>query len=134
MDHTKSKKVLAGCVVNAYDDLFKSDKNAQSKSTTDLKGWFKTKTGAGESTAEKMATTFKTLASYGDFSGATPTPEKPKEQEVTPQVEVELPKHPGDTGAHSIGLTYRIEVHLPDTTNVYTFRAIFRAIREELMS
>lgn len=134
MDHTKSKKVLAGCIVNSYDDLFKSDKNAHSKNATDLKGWFKTKTGAGEATAEKMATTFKSLASYADFSGAATTPEKPVEQEIKPQVEVELPKHPGDVGAHSIGLTYRIEVHLPDTTNVDTFRAIFRAIREELMS
>lgn len=134
MDHNKSKKILAGCMMNAYDDLFKSDKNAQSKTATDLKGWFKTKTGVGEKTAEKMATTFKSLASYADFSGATPKTEKPVEQEVKPQVEVELPKHQGDTGAHSIGLTYRIEVHLPDTTNVDTFRAIFKAIREELMS
>ena len=81
-----------------------------------------------------MATSFKTLVSYADFSGAAPASEKPVEQEVTPQVKVDLPKHPGDAGAHSIGLTYRIEVHLPDTTNVDTFRAIFKAIREELMS
>jgi len=134
MDHTKSKKVIASCMMNAYDDLFKSDKNAHSKSATDLKGWFKTKTGYGEKVAEKMETTFKAIASYADFSGATVEPEKPVEQEVRPQVEVELPKHSGDTGAHSIGLTYRIEVHLPDTTNVDTFRAIFKAIREELMS
>ena len=134
MDHTKSKKVIASCIVNAYDDLFKSDKNAHTRNATDLKGWFKTKTGVGAPTAEKMATTFKSLASYGDFSGGTAAQDKPIEQEVKPQVEVELPKHPGDAGAHSIGLTYRIEVHLPDTTNVDTFRAIFRAIREELMS
>lgn len=134
MDHTKSKKVLAGCMMNAYDDLFKSDKNAHTKSATDLKGWFKTKTGSGEKVAEKMSTTFKSLASYADFSGAVQVPEKPIEQEIKPQVEVEIPKHPGNSGAHSIGLTYRIEVHLPDTTNVDTFRAIFKAIREELMS
>jgi len=29
------------------------------------------------------------------------------------------------------GLVYRLEIHLPDTQNVDTFRAIFRALREE---
>lgn len=134
MNQGKAKKVLAGCMRAAYDDLFKSDIDAHSKTTKDLTGWFKTKTGVGEKTAEKMATTFKALSSYADFEGAPIEQEKPQEQEVKPQVEVQLPPKPGDTGVHSIGLTYRIEVHLPDTTNVDTFRAIFRAIREELMS
>src|SRR5690606_27147548 len=40
MDHTKSKRVLADRMCVAYDDLFKSDKNAHTKSATDLKGWF----------------------------------------------------------------------------------------------
>lgn len=133
MDHTQSKIVLAQCMTTAYDDLFKSDKNADSKSATDLKGWFKTKTGVGEKVAEKMATTFKSLASYADFSGKkiSPTPEEPKapikndtKTFIKNTQENEL----------AIGLTYRIEVHLPDTTNVDTFRAIFRAIRDELMS
>ena len=44
MDNTKAKKVLADCMYHAYDDLFKSDKNAHSHSATDLTGWFKTKT------------------------------------------------------------------------------------------
>jgi hypothetical protein len=134
MDHTKSKRTLAERMLVAYDDLFKSDKNAHAKTATDLKGWFKTKTGAGEKAAEKMATTFKSLASYANFDGAKPVAEKPQEQEVRPQAEVQIPPTPSFPGAHSIGLTYRIEVHLPDTTNVDAFRAIFRAIREELMS
>lgn len=134
MDQTRAKGVLGDRLCVAYDDLFRSDKNAHAKSATDLKGWFKTKTGAGEKVAEKMATTFKALASYATFDATKPPPERPQEQEVRPQVEVQLPSTPSSPGVHSLGLTYRIEVHLPDTTNVDTFRAIFRAIREELMS
>lgn len=134
MDQTRSKGVLGDRMCVAYDDLFRSDKNAHTKSASDLKGWFKTKTGAGEKVAEKMATTFKALSSYATFDGVKPPAERPQEQEVRPQVEVALPSTPASPGVHSLGLTYRIEVHLPDTTNVDTFRAIFRAIREELMS
>ncbi len=136
MDHTQSKHILADCMHQAYDDLFKSDKNAYQKTATDLKGWFKTKTGVGVKTAEKMATTFKALASYADFSKASkPKPISKPSEENQPETKIEInpPPSGGGLGESSFGLTYRIEVHLPDTTNVDTFRAIFRAIREELM-
>jgi len=82
-----------------------------------------------------MATTFKSLAKYADFTGAKTPKEKPAEQQQ-PEVKVKTNTTApvGIFGENSFGLTYRIEVHLPDTTNVDTFRAIFRAIREELMS
>jgi hypothetical protein len=139
MDHTKSKRVLASSLRQAYDDLFKSDKSAQTRSYNDLKGWFKTKTGAGEKVAEKMATTFKSLASYADFDSPLETSHAPSntksaasEPPITPHpIPTSIPI--AQSNRNSIGLTYRIEVHLPDTTNMDTFRAIFRAIREELM-
>lgn len=138
MDHTKSKGVLANAMRSAYDDLFKSDKSAQTRSYSDLKGWFKTKTGAGEKVAEKMATTFKSLASYADWDVAPTVDTQQSQTTVEPpsqETPVVLPTQTGSSAlqTHGIGLTYRIEVHLPDTTNLDTFRAIFRAIREELL-
>lgn len=136
MDHTKSKKVLGKRMLQAYDDLFKSDKNAHSKTATSLKGWFKTKTGVGEKVAEKMATTFKSLSSYADFSEDTVSDKKTKDIKADKK-DLGTPTPLLTTnglGANTLGFTYRIEVHLPDTTNIDTFRAIFRAIREELMS
>lgn len=133
MDHTQSKIVLGQCITTAYDDLFKSDKNANTKSSTDLKGWFKTKTGVGEKVAEKMATTFKSLASYADFKAkkeAAPV----TDHKIPPEIKVTTTPEKLIEKTAAIGLTYRIEVHLPDTTNVDTFRAIFRAIREELIT
>lgn len=132
VDHTKAKAVLAARLRIAFDDLFLSDKDAHSRTTAQLKGWFKTKTGAGDAVAEKMASTFKSLASYADFSRAPDVPRTPAE---TPPPPPELPVDqrrppPLDT---PLALTFRVEVHLPDTTNVDTFRAIFRALREELL-
>ena len=140
MDHTKAKAVLATRLRSAFDDLFTADKKANEKSAEHLKGWFKTKTGASDAVAEKMARTFKTLASYADFSAEPPVPDAPAPNEKKVEVHTEADRAPLPAAAAAaaarhtnIGLVYRFEIHLPDTQNVDTFRAIFRALREELM-
>jgi hypothetical protein len=137
MDQGKAKKVLAGRLRSAYDDLFTADKQANAKSVDSLKGWFKTKTGAGDAVAQKMASTFRSLAQYADFDGSPPEDDakatKPvisKTSEI-PQTEDHASRAPASKAA--FGLVYRFEVHLPDTQNVDTSRAIFRALRAELL-
>lgn len=137
VDHTKSKKVLAARLRSAYDDLYLSDKDAHTRTVESLKGWFKTKTGEGDAVAKKIATTFRSLAQYADFTGPiqeapapTEPPTEPEKAFVTPTLPIP-PVSP--SGKTELGLVYRIEIHLPDTQNVETFRAIFRALREELM-
>lgn len=131
VDHTKTKIVLADRLRAAFDDLYVANKKAHEQSANELKGWFKSKTGKGEPVAEKMATTFKGLASFADFSQVAPIVTEKKEQKP------ELPKEeqerkPLPSAAH-FGLVYRFEIHLPDTQNIDTFRAIFKALREELI-
>lgn len=141
MDHTKAKRVLARRLRESYDDLFIADKRANEKAATALKGWFKTKTGAGDAVAEKMATTFRSLAQYGDFTGKVePIADKPVDvtDKIPEDIGRKLASLPNEAQAKGnnqseIGLVYRFEIHLPDTQNVDTYRAIFRAIREELM-
>ena len=140
VDHTKAKGVLARQIRKSYDDLFLADKVAQTKSATDLKGWFKTKTGASDAVAKKMATTFRSLSDYADFdsahAAALPAPKveappaPPSEEESLPPKTPPLVRPPAEL---AMGMVYRLEVHLPDTQNVDTYRAIFRALREELM-
>lgn len=135
VDHTKAKAVLAGRLRAAFDDLYLSDKDAHTKSAEQLKGWFKTKTGASDSVAKKMATQFKSLANYADFEAAPPIEQKPPgepKSDVTAEKPPTLPP-PAAPDLKGLGLVYRLEIHLPDTQNVETFRAIFRALREELM-
>jgi hypothetical protein len=133
LDHTKAKAVLAGRIRAAYDDLFTADKNAHTKTASALKGWFRTKTGAGDKVAEKMATTFRSLAQYADFSAAPHAETKPESDKkaATPIQPLPAATKPA-TLEGSLGLVYRIEIHLPDTQNIDTYRAIFRALREEL--
>jgi len=134
VDHTRAKKVLGQRMMVAFDDLYLSDKNAHTKQTNQLKGWFKTKTGSSDAVAMKISATFKSLADYADFSGGAQRKQTPPEEhkEESSKAEFELPPiiPPKST---DIGLVYRFEIHLPDTQNVDTFRAIFKALREELM-
>jgi Family of unknown function (DUF5343) len=143
MDQNRSKAVLAVRLRKAYDDLFLSDKEAHTQSVDKLKGWFKTKTGAGDAVAKKIATTFKSLASYADFSQAGPASVEPSAPPPVPPpsgsealVDSGTPKVDMTLGGipPGLGFVYRIEIHLPDTTNIETYRSIFRAIREELQS
>ena len=136
MDQTKAKTVLASRMRSAFDDLFTADRNANTKSVEQLKGWFKTKTGAGDAVAQKMASTFRSLATYANWDGAPEASRKNEDKEQPPAADQTPPAvEPAPLAAHSrsaIGLVYRFEIHLPDTQNVDTFRAIFRALREEL--
>lgn len=138
VDHTKAKKVLAARLRAAFDDLYLSDREAHTRTVESLKGWFKTKTGEGDAVAKKIATTFRSLAQYADFSGQpsepAPTPTAPSVAQPPPlSVGPETPVVPVASRAE-LGLVYRLEIHLPDTQNVETFRAIFKSLREELMS
>lgn len=137
MDHTKSKYVLATRMRAAFDDLFVADRHANTKSVEQLKGWFKTKTGSGDAVAQKMASTFRSLAAYANWDGASLPSQSADDEERSPEPDKQTPPPlPQPTQAHgksAIGLVYRFEIHLPDTQNVDTFRAIFKALREELM-
>ncbi|MBU0622563.1 MAG: DUF5343 domain-containing protein [Gammaproteobacteria bacterium] len=143
MDHNHAKQVLAARLRIAFDDLFTADRLANTKSVENLKGWFKTKTGAGDAVAQKIASTFRTLATYADFSSpATEQPTKETQAEETDstsdtrddsQSKLNAIMQGGASHKSQIGLVYRFEIHLPDTQNVDTYRAIFKALREELM-
>jgi hypothetical protein len=137
VDHNKSKTVLAERMRAAFDDLFNSNPDAYNKSSDSLKGWFKSKTGVSDSVAMKLASQFKALADYADFKSAPSSKleSQPREDsEPSAPSSSALPPPPSSTSNDlgRLGLVYRFEIHLPDTTNVETFRAIFRAMREEL--
>lgn len=133
VDHTKTKYIMAERLRAAYDDLYASNKKAHEKTVDNLKGWFKSKTGKGDAVALKMASTFKSLAGYGDFSKSNTTVQSKPEIEKAEEEMQEGKTLPPLTSESKFGLVYRLEIHLPDTQNIETFRAIFRALREELM-
>ena len=138
LDQTRSKTVLAQCLRRAYDELFDAHPDANTYANPRLAGWFRTKTGKGESASEKMAMTFRSLCDYADFTQTAAKPpetEAPLAEETPSESETSHKQRPLSTGRadhRELAFTYRLEIHLPDTTDVNTFRAIFRALKEEL--
>jgi hypothetical protein len=136
-DSGQSRAVMAEGMRDAYSDVFAVDQDAQNMSTQDLQGAFARLSGKSDSVAEKMATTFKALATHADFAASPstngdsallqgarlaildPAPE--------PQEDVERrPLRP----LQPLQLHHDIHVHLPPGGDVDVYDAIFRALQQ----
>jgi hypothetical protein len=83
-----------------------------------------------------MASTFKALVDAADWSATPPTPSV-KETEVADEkskpVVIAADERRVDRITSGISLNHDIHVHLPPTSDVAVYKAIFRALREELI-
>lgn len=124
----QGRAALASGLRDGWSALFLADQKANERTATQLTELFKSVTGKSESVAKKMATTFKAFADAADWSkqpvvAATPSDSgKPQEPEQSPV-------HGEVSG---FALHHDIHVHLPATSDVAVYRAIFRALREEM--
>lgn len=141
LDQTQSKKILAAGIQEAYEDLFNLRRDAQNMSQDEVKNKLKTLTQGqkGDKVIELMARTFKTLCDYADWSEPESVVKK-KELEVTNvdlaeavQATSENAVSPVETKQNSLGLCYNIQIHLPETTNMAVYDAIFQSIKKHLM-
>ena len=136
LDQTQSKKIIAIGIQEAYEDLFNLNKDAQNLSQEEVKNKLKTLTQGqkGDKVIESMARTFKTLCDYADWTdlsipvvNSTPKP--------TTQVDGDEEKAPIKTKTQSkeMNLHYNIQIHLPETTNMAVYDAIFQSLRKHLI-
>lgn len=130
---SSSGGALARGVRNAYAPLFLSDEKIYTKSGPELIGIVKNATGAGDAVAKKIATTFKTLAEKADWEQADQ-----RKLESTPTVPSPTKEEPVDSASEPLGgpatlrLHHDIHLHLPPTSDVSVYRAIFQAMKSEL--
>ena len=139
LDQTQSKKVIAIGIQEAYEDLFNLNKDAQNLSQEEVKNKLRTLTQGqkGDKVIENMARTFRTLCEYADWSNASTQP-KPK---VATKTEQEKPMAEGlsfgnaymSPTTNGLGLHYNIQIHLPETTNMAVYDAIFQSLKKHLL-
>lgn len=127
------ESVLALAIREAYSEVFLADEKAHELSIDDLKSLFASLTGKGDSVAQKMASTFKSLCSLADFNTDTPV------AAPVPDEFLEKNEHKSDqentspkTLSHALNLRHDVHIHLPATSDVSVYKAIFRAINDEL--
>lgn len=133
-------RAMAEGLREGWAPIFMADQSAHARSTGELKDIFKTVTGQGDAVAQKMASTFKAFAAHADWSVVpTAIPSEPSASD-SEQDEVSAPSGTAPpvtapvtpAAGGSVNLHHDIHLHLPPSSDVSVYRAIFRALREEL--
>lgn len=149
LDQTQSELVLAEGIREAYEDLFRVNKNANEMTSADVKNKMKT-LSAGAFTDRiltQMAGTFTTLVKEADFVSAPPPPLPPSPTPLsgTDETPIDsavpdglpaLPSYPSGripaTASPFASLAYNINIQLPESRDPAVYNAIFKALREHL--
>lgn len=146
LDDSEWKRVLAEGVRDAYPELFRINKSANTFSREQLTGKLKS-LGEGKLSPAilgNVTRTFLELVKLADFSASVPpstetppdTNRKPAaaetdsvvhQRERPPEGSIADAPHPGPT------LVYRIEIVLPSVRDQAIYDAIFRSAREHLL-
>lgn len=128
------KRALAVGLREGWAPLFLSDEGIHAKSGQDLLGVVKNTTGAGDAVAKKIASTFKALADRADWSGSTGSPPLAPEPDGVDSIAEERSEPiVGPSRSAGLRLHHDIHLHLPPTSDVGVYRAIFQALKSELL-
>ena len=143
LDQTQSKKIVAIGIQEAYEDLFAVKRDAQNMTQEEVKNKLQTLTQGqkGEKVIENMARTFKTLCDYADWSknlvqdSVKVDEQSEKSSGIEENNNDESVKIEPCTSEKKteMALHYNIQVHLPETTNMAVYDAIFQSIKKHLM-
>lgn len=143
LDQSESKKVLAEAIEEAYGDLFDVNIKAYEMSVSEVKNKLKTLTQGKHSdkVVSLMASTFKALAEYADWTGKnsakTEKVEVHNHTKSEVQEEVNLPEenifNEPETKNKPTQFHYNIQVHLPESRDESVYDAIFKSLRRHLL-
>lgn len=132
----KSGAAMAAGLREGWADVFLADEKLYEKKASDMTPIFKSVTGKGDSAAEKMGQTFRTLADLANWSAAASGSARAE----IPEEEVEVAGEANGNGAPAaalggaMALHHDVHIHLPPSSDVSVYAAIFRALREELLA
>lgn len=141
LDQSQSKRIVAMGIEDAYEDLFNLNRNAQNLSNEDVKNKLKTLTQGQKSdrVIEQMAMTFRSLCSYADWSihegqrtDINNINENINNEENT-SVPISNISKAEKIDDLKMNLHYNIQIHLPETTNMAVYDAIFQSLKKHLL-
>jgi Family of unknown function (DUF5343) len=114
----------------AYKPLYEINEYAHDAKDPDLKGLIVQATGADEGSKTVQATigSFKALRAFADFKASSAAREGLDAAEMTETVQ-----EAGGAISGGISLGYTINLHLPATSDIAVFNAIFKSLREHLL-
>lgn len=136
IDQTETNRVLAIGIEEAYEDLFNLRKDAQNLTYDEVKNKFKTLTQGQKSdnVVSLMATTFKALCEIADWSKKETIKTKTllEDKVIESAKDKDVTSTP-ITRVADMNLHYNIQIHLPETTNMAVYDAIFQSLKKHLL-
>ncbi|MDF0522034.1 DUF5343 domain-containing protein [Bradyrhizobium yuanmingense] len=128
--------ILAEKLRELYADLFAININMQDASDNELRGAISRITGKDAATVARYASTFRALANLADFkaqSARRAEPAKVVEPIALPATPPVSPTHnQAQPGQKPTEFHYNMQIHLPATSDVAIYNAIFRSLKENL--
>ncbi len=134
-DPTRFRNVLGEQIKELYSDIYAINTKIHEANEDEIKGAISRVTGKDETSVTRFYTTYKTLTDIAEFD----EPTTPLIQVVEPKLETHEPekrKSEVKMPTHTIGspdFHYNIQIHLPATTDIAVYNAIFKSIKENLM-
>jgi hypothetical protein len=132
-DKSIAKAVLAQGIREGYADVFAIETEANTKTIQEINGIFARLSDKGETVTSRMAMTFKALCGLADFSASVVPDESPPADPENPPP----PPPPGDRPPPPppgvLTLRHDIHVHLPLSTDVAVYDAIFKSLKATLL-
>ena len=130
-DGSSSKKIIARQIKEYYKELFAINVNMNSASDEEIRGAISRVTGKEEKDVKRMFATFKALCQYADFTSLSPMENKEEKKSRTIVQENDNIKI-----QENLEITpdfhYNIQIHLPATTDISVYNAIFKSLKENL--
>lgn len=136
-DEGLSKKVMAQAIKSAYPDYYSSNEYAHRLTKPEFSNLTKRITGLSDDDKRigAITGTFFALKDFADFEES----KEKKEENLRETVETESkPKILDGLVNHrksvDFGICYTINLNLPATTNIEVFNAIFKSLKENLLT
>ena len=127
-DKTTTKTILATQIKALYSELYAINVEIHKAVEGEIKGAISRVTGKDEEGVNRIYNTFKTLCSNADFENSVSIGEPVKEEtfEAHAPVNTTVP-------IQSPQFHYNIQIHLPATTDISVYNAIFKSLKDNLL-
>lgn len=121
--------VLGERIRELYSDLFAINTDIHNATDNEIKGALSRVTGQDETQVNRYFATFKALIALAKFGEAPHRSEKKKEEPL--KIDPETSKIKKEE--YKPSFHYNIQIHLPATTDVSVYNAIFKSLKDNLL-
>ena len=133
-DGTKRLHALGDQIKYLYKDLYSLNENIHGAADDEIKGAISRITGKDAASVNRYFATFKTLVGIARFDGAAKKESKKTDSDSSEKIKEKVGDDvPGRKAELKSEFHYNIQIHLPATTDISVYNAIFKSLKENLL-